>query len=309
MPLPKAQYIWMNGEFLPWDDARVHVTAHVLHYGSSVFEGIRAYATPDGPAVLWLQQHLRRLYQSCALFRMEAPYPYETVSETILEMIRRNGHHACYIRPLVYRGAGGFSLDSRTCPAEMAIVTFEWGVYLGDSALEKGVDVMVSSYRRMAPSTFPAMAKVGGNYVNSQLIVMEAVDNGCHEGLALDINGFVSEGSGENIFVVYQDVVYTPPASASILMGITREYVIRLLRKLGYEVREQMIPREMLYIADELFFTGTAAEITPVNTVDHRPVGGGECCGPVARGVQKAFFDIVNGRVADTDGWLTHVNR
>lgn len=308
MPIPKAQWIWYNGEFIPWDEARVHVTTHALHYGSSVFEGMRAYPTPAGPAILGLKAHIRRLFDSCRLVRMEVPYSPQQISQVCIEAVRRNGHDSCYIRPVIFRGSGSFSLDSRNCPIEVSIITFEWGRYLGEEATEQGVDVMVSSWRRMAPDTFMPMSKAGGNYLNSQLIAMEAVDNGFVEGIALDIQGFVSEGSGENVFVVYRGVIYTPPVGASVLMGITRDYVVTLARELGYEVREQMIPREMLYLADEVFFTGTAAEITPVRSIDRIKIGDGKR-GDITRAIQEEFFGLVTGKKPDRHGWLTYVNQ
>jgi len=301
-----GRYVWHNGQFVAWEDARVHVAAHALHYGSSVFEGIRAYDTPQGPAVLCLAAHVRRLFDSCRIFRMELPYSPQEVSEAILETVGRNEHRACYIRPLVYRGAGAFGLDPRKAPVEVAILTLEWGAYLGPEALEQGVDVVVSTWRRMAPSTHPAMAKIAGNYVNSQLMTMEARDAGFAEAIALDVEGYVSEGSGENVFVVRDGVVYTPSLAHSILPGVTRQVAITLLRELGYEVQEVSLPREMLYLADEIFLTGTAAEITPVRSVDRVPVGPGRR-GPVTERVQKAFFDVVSGRAQDRHGWLTPV--
>jgi branched-chain amino acid aminotransferase len=306
MPLPKSDWIWFNGEFVPWDDAKVHVTSHVLHYGSSVFEGIRAYATPHGPAILGLEAHVRRLFESCRLIRMNLPYTQEQVCEAIKETVRRNGHKSCYIRPLVFRGADSFSLDARSCPTEMVIITFEWGRYLGADAIEKGVDVMVSSWRRIAPNTSPVLAKAGGNYINSQFVAMEAKDYGFVEGIALDIHGFISEGSGENIFLVYRGVIYTPPFSGSILLGITRDFVMQLAKENGYDVREQMIPRDLLYVADEIFFTGTAAEVTPVRSVDNVLVGNGSR-GPITQKIQEQFFGIVEGRMPDRFGWLTQI--
>jgi branched-chain amino acid aminotransferase len=304
--MERGRYIWHNGRLVAWEDAVVHVAAHSLHYGSSVFEGIRAYPTPRGPAVFCLDAHLDRLYDSCRIFRMVVPYPKETLRRAILEVVRANGHASCYIRPLVYREAGAFGLDPRKSPVEVAILTLEWGAYLGGEALEKGVDVMISSWRRMAPSTHPAMGKIAGNYVNSQLATMEAVDNGYAEAIMLDVQGYVSEGSGENLFLVRSGVLYTPPLAQSILPGITRQVAITLARELGYEVREVPIPREMLYVADEVFLTGTAAEITPVRSVDRQTIGQGEP-GPVTRRIQDAFFAIVRGEVPDRHSWLTHV--
>jgi branched-chain amino acid aminotransferase len=306
MPFPKSKWIWYNGEYVPWDQANVHVSVHALHYGSSVFEGIRAYSTPAGPAVLGLDAHIRRLFESCRLTRLEMPYTPAEICEAILELIRRNGHTSCYIRPLVFRGSDSFSLDARSSPTEVAILTIDFGRYLGAEALESGVDVMVSSWRRIAPNTSPVFSKTGGNYVNSQFIAMEAKDYGFVEGIALDVHGFVSEGSGENVFAVYRGVIYTPSFGSSILMGITRDIVITLAKELGYEVRETMVPRDLLYVADEIFFTGTAAEITPVRSVDRVPVGAGGR-GPITKKVQDEFFAIVSGQVPDRHGWLTHV--
>jgi len=306
MSTPLADWIWFNGEFVPWDQANVHVTTHALHYGSSVFEGIRAYATPKGPAVLGLEAHVRRLFDSCRIIRLEVPYSHEQISQSIKDTILKNDQDSCYIRPIIFRGAHRLGVDGRACPTDVVIITFPWGRYLGEEAIEKGVDVMVSSWRRMGPDTHPAMAKAGGNYLNSQFIVMEARDRGFIEGISLDMNGFVSEGSGENIFLVHRDVIYTPPIGASILAGITRQFVITLIKDFGYELREEMVPREMLYIADEIFFTGTAAEITPIKSVDNVEVGSGGR-GPVTERLQEQFFGIVSGEAPDRFNWLTQV--
>ncbi|MGQ9502062.1 MAG: branched-chain amino acid transaminase [Anaerolineae bacterium] len=306
MPISKAEVIWFNGEFVPWDEAKVHVLSHVLHYGSSVFEGIRAYKTERGPAVLGLMPHIDRLFFSAKVIRMEIPYSKQEIAEAIKATIRRNRHEACYIRPLVFRGYDTLGVFPLNCPVETVIATWEWGAYLGAGALEQGVDVGVSSWRRMAPDTLMAMAKIGGQYVNSQLVVMEARARGLAEGIVLDVYGYVSEGSGENIFVVYDGVIYTPPLSASILGGITRRIVLQLAEDLGYPVREQNIPREMLYAADEVFFTGTAAEITPIRTIDGLPVGAGGR-GPITKQLQDEFFAIIDGKKPDRHGWLTPV--
>ena len=306
MPISKAEVIWFNGEFVPWDEAKVHVLSHVLHYGSSVFEGIRAYKTERGPAVLGLMPHIDRLFFSAKVIRMEIPYSKQEIAEAIKATIRRNRHEACYIRPLVFRGYDSLGVFPLNCPVETVIATWEWGAYLGAGALEQGVDVGVSSWRRMAPDTLMAMAKIGGQYVNSQLVVMEARARGLAEGIVLDVYGYVSEGSGENIFVIYDGVIYTPPLSASILGGITRRIVLQLAEDLGYPVREQNIPREMLYAADEVFFTGTAAEITPIRTIDGLPVGAGGR-GPITKQLQDEFFAIIEGRKPDRHGWLTPV--
>lgn len=306
MPFPRSEQIWFNGRLVPWDQAQVHVTTHALHYGSSVFEGLRAYATPGGPAVLALEAHVRRLFDSARMVRLEIPYTQAEIQTAIVETVRANRHKECYIRPLAFRGSENFSLDGRRCPTQMTVVTFEWGRYLGPEALENGVDVMVSSWRRIAPDTTPALAKAGGNYVNSQLIAMEAADNGFIEGLALDVQGYLSEGSGENIFLVHRDRVYTPEAGASILLGVTRSLMMTLLLEAGYEVHEARIPRELLYAADEIFLTGTAAEITPVRSVDRVTIGSGRC-GPVTHRLQREFFDLVTGKKPDRYGWLTPV--
>jgi branched-chain amino acid aminotransferase len=301
-----ADKIWFDGQLVPWDQATIHVSAHVIHYGSSVFEGIRAYALPDGPAIFCLDAHLKRLWDSCKVYRLEIPYSREEIRQAILETIRANKHRSCYIRPVVLRGTHSMAVDGRQCPTHVSIITVEMGKYLGPEALEKGVDVCVSSWRRMAPSTYPAAAKVGGQYINSQFIVMEAQDRGCVEGIALDVNGYVSEGSGENIFLLRRGQLFTPPLGASILDGITRQCVITLAGELGLEVRQEAIPRELLYIADEVFFCGTAAEITPIRSVDGLVVGDGQR-GEVTTRLMEAFFAIVEGRTSDRHGWLTPV--
>jgi branched-chain amino acid aminotransferase len=306
MAVSKTDYIWFNGELVPWDDAQVHVAAHVLHYGSSVFEGIRAYATDDGPAVFCLDAHVERLFNSAKVCRMPIPYTKEEMRQAILETIAANDQDACYIRPLVFRGTDGFSIDPRSCSVEVVIITIGWGRYLGPEAIEKGVDVGVSSWRRMGPGTFPAAAKIGGQYVNSQFIAMEAHDHGYTEGIAMDVNGYVSEGSGENLFMVRDGQIATPPLASSILEGVTRRCVVTLASDLGFEVKEAFIPREALYMADEVFFTGTAAEITPVRSIDGIPVGAGER-GPVTEQLQKLFFGITSGALEDRHGWLTPV--
>lgn len=300
-----GKYIWFNGTLVPAEDAKVSVTAQALHYGSSVFEGIRAYASPRGPAVFCLPQHVARMVDSCRIFRMELPYTPAQFSEAILETVRANGFAACYIRPIVFRGAGSFSLDPRKSPLEVAIITVPWGRYLGAEAIEQGVDVMVSSWRRMAPDTGVPMGKIGGQYVTSQLITMEAADLGYAEGIALDSAGFVSEGSGENIFLVKDGVVHTPPLTSAILPGITRGVVMTLCQDLGIPVREAPMLREGLYIADEIFFTGTAAEITPIRSVDRVRIGSGR--GPITTRIQEEFFGITEGRRPDRHGWLTAV--
>jgi branched-chain amino acid aminotransferase len=303
-----AEWIWKNGEFVKWDDATVHVSTHALHYGSSVFEGIRAYSTAEGPAVFRLPEHVRRLLASSKIARLNAPFSEVELNNAIIETIARNGHDACYVRPLIFRGAGPLGLEGRKNPVDVVIFTMEWGAYLGQEALENGVDVQISSWRRLAPDTAASLAKIGGQYVNSQFISMEAHDNGFNEGLALDIYGYISEGAGENVFVIHDNVVYTPGAWSSILLGITRDTALTILRDLGYEVRFEAIARDMLYIADEVFFTGTAAEVTPVRSVDRMPIGTGGR-GPITKAVQDEFFAITSGKKADKYGWLTHVRQ
>jgi branched-chain amino acid aminotransferase len=302
--------IWKDGDLVPWEEATVHVTAHVLHYGSSVFEGIRAYATPEGPAIFRLQPHTRRLLNGCKVARIDLSYSAEELDEAIVETVRRNNHESCYIRPLVFRGAGDWpsGLEGRKCPTEVVIITKEWGRYLGSDAIDNGVDVQFSSWRRMAPDTHPALAKIGGNYINSQFVSMEARDNGFNEGIALDVNGYVSEGAGENLFVVVEGIVYTPGAWSSILLGITRDSVLALIDDLGYEVRYEPMAREMLYMADEVFFTGTAAEITPIRSIDRIPIGAGRP-GPITKALQAEFFGITSGKKPDRHGWLTLVRQ
>jgi branched-chain amino acid aminotransferase len=304
--MANAKYVWMDGELVEWNNATVHVQTHALHYGSSVFEGIRAYASLDGPKVLFLDQHLHRLFASAKMYRMEIPYSIDHFCDAIKLTVRENGHASCYIRPIVFRGDEALGVNPRRCMPHSAILTMEWGAYLGPEAIEKGVDVGVSTWRRTVPGVGMAMGKIGGQYVNSQMMVMEALDHGYTEAIALDVQGYVSEGSGENIFLISNGVIYTPPMAASILLGITRAGVIQVARSLGYEVREQVLPREMLYIADELFFTGTAAEVTPIRSVDRVQIGSGSR-GPITQHIQQTFFDIVNSNAPDKWGWLTPV--
>lgn len=305
MPM-QAEYIWMNGKVIPWAEATVHVFTHALHYGSSVFEGIRAYETPDGPAIFRGREHFERLLFSCKVARIPSPLDIDGWMQATADVLRANQHRSAYVRPLVFRGYESLGVDGRGCPVEAIVASVPWGAYLGKEALEKGVDVQVSSWRRMAPDTTSALAKIGGQYVNSQNVVMEAKDNGFSEGIALDIYGYVSEGSGENIFVIYKNTIYTPPLSNSVLGGITRNCAITIAEDMGYTIKEQVIPREMLYLADEIFFTGTAAEITPVRAVDRLPVGKGER-GPVTQEIQAKFFGIIEGELPDKWGWLTPV--
>ncbi|MBO9314416.1 MAG: branched-chain amino acid transaminase [Chloroflexus sp.] len=305
MPIQKMDYIWFNGELVEWDKATVHVMAHVIHYGTSFFEGIRCYETPQGPAIFRLTPHMQRLIDSAKIYRTVIPYTLDQLVAAVKETVRANRLRSGYIRPVVFRGYGEIGVNPLNNPVEVAIATIEWGKYLGAEAMEQGVDVCISSWNRFAPNTMPALAKAGGNYMNSQLIKMEAITNGYAEGIALDADGHISEGSGENLFLVRNGIVYTPPLTSSILSGITRDTVITLLRDMGVEVREQILPREMLYLADELFFTGTAAEVTPIRSVDRIPVGSGRR-GPITAAVQEAFFGIVQGERPDRYGWLEY---
>jgi branched-chain amino acid aminotransferase len=306
-PFLENGLVWMNGRLVPWKEATIHVASHVVHYGSSIFEGFRAYATPKGTAIFRLKDHTRRLYNSCKIYRMEIPYAQEDFNRAVVETVRANKLRSCYIRPLVYRGYKALGVDPFPNPVDCAILVWEWGQYLGAAALENGVDVKVSSWWRMAPNTFPALAKSGANYMNSQLIKMEAILDGYAEGIALNIRGHISEGSGENLFLVKDGVVHTPPLSSSVLPGITRESVMTLLGEMGVRVVEDTIPREMLYIADEVFFTGSAAEVSPIRSIDKIVVGAGKR-GPVTKRIQEAFFSYVNGAREDTYGWLTYVS-
>ncbi len=297
--------IWFNGKLVPFEEATVHVLSHALHYGSSVFEGIRCYHTDTGSAVFRLPEHMRRLVDSARIYRMEIPYTQEVLEQAVLETIAESGLASCYIRPVVFRGMGSMGVNPLKNTVEVAIAVWEWGAYLGPEALENGVDVQVASWNRMAPNTFPALAKAGGNYLNASLVKMDAVLNGYDEGIMLSVDGYTAEGSGENLFVVRDGVLFTTPAHLSILPGITRNALFRLAADLGFEVVETLIPRETLYIADELFFCGTAAEITPIRSVDRHVIGSGKR-GPVTRQLQEAFFDVIkHGK--DPHGWLTPV--
>jgi branched-chain amino acid aminotransferase len=298
--------IWMNGTLVDWADAKIHIGSHVVHYGSGVFEGARCYDTPRGSACFQLDAHMRRLFDSAKVYRMEPTLDQSALTAAVLDTIRANAYKACYIRPIVYRGYHTLGVNPLPCPVDTAIMLWEWGAYLGQDALERGVDVAVSSWSRAAPNTFPTLAKSSANYANSQLIKMQALADGYTEGIALDSFGYISEGSGQNLFLVRDDIIYTPPLTASILPGITRNSVITIARDLGFQVREDMMPREMLYIADEAFFVGTAVEITPIRTIDKITVGSGRR-GPITEAIQHAFFDIINGDKPDRHGWLTYV--
>jgi branched-chain amino acid aminotransferase len=306
MGIVKSDKIWMNGRWVAWDDAKIHVLSHAMHYASSVFEGIRCYTTPRGPAVFRLDDHIQRLLLSARIYRMELPFSGAQIREACLELVALNGLEECYIRPLVYRGYENLGVNPFGNPIDVAIAAYPWGKYLGEDALNKGVAARVSSWHRMAPNTMPAMAKASSNYMNSQLMKMEALVDGYAEAIALDVNGMVSEGSGQNVFAVIRGEIMTPPLSSSILAGITRDSVITLARDMGYTVREEPMPREQLYAAEELFYSGTAVEVTPITSVDRIAVGEG-ARGPVTEAVQKAFFGVVRGEAADRHGWLTPV--
>ena len=300
-------FIWKNGKLVSWKDATIHVLSHVVSYGSSVFEGSRCYKTPDGPHCFRLRKHVDRLFNSAKIYRMEIPHSPDEIFNAILKTITANELEACYIRPIVFRGYNSLGVDPRPCPVDVVIAVWEWGQYLGPEAIENGVDVCVSSWNRIAPNTLPAVAKAGANYMNSQLIKLEALANGYVEGIALDIKGHVSEGSGENIFLVRDGKIYTPPLSSSVLPGVTRDSVMKLAQDLGIEVMEQEQLRGALYISDEVFFTGSAAEITPIRSIDKIKIGNGSR-GPITRRLQEAFFDIIEGKTDDRHNWMTPVS-
>jgi branched-chain amino acid aminotransferase len=306
MPFEEVKKVWMNGRLVDFADAKVHVFTHAMHYGSGLFEGIRCYNTERGPAVFRLPDHTRRLFDSSKIYRMELPYSMEEVNQACLDVIAANEFEDCYLRPLVYRGYHSLGVFPGACPVDVVIAAWKWGKYLGAEALEQGVDVRISSWNRMAPNTFPALAKATGNYMNSILIRQEAAIDGYSEGIALDVNGYVSEGSGENVFVIRDGRIFTPGLGSSILGGITRASLIKIAREFKYEVVESLIPREMLYIADEVFFTGTAAEVTPIRSIDKITIGNGRR-GPITERLQKEFFDYIDGRIPDRYNWLTPV--
>ena len=298
--------VWMNGKIVDWADANIHIATHIIHYGSGVFEGARCYSTPKGSVFFRLGAHMRRLYDSARIYRMDYALDCETMTRGVIDTVIANGMDACYIRPLIYRGYHALGVNPLPCPVDAAILVWEWGPYLGPEALEKGVDVRVSSWTRSAPNTFPSMAKSVANYANSSLIKMEAVLDGYSEGIALNPDGHLSEGSGQNLFLVRDGVIYTPPLAASVLPGITRDSIMTLARDMGLTVEVQELPREMLYVADEVFFVGTAAEVTPIRSVDKIQIGAGRR-GPITTSLQTAFFDYINGVVPDRHGWLTPV--
>ena len=306
MTIPETQWIWKNGSFIPFADAHVHILSHSVQFGSAAFEGIRCYSTPKGSAIFRLREHLQRLVHSCHIYRTELPYTIDALVEACRAVVVKNDLKACYIRPMVVRGLGAISMVPYDSPIEVYVPCWPWGAYLGEEALAAGVDACVSTWNRMAPNTVPSLAKLAGNYLSGQLIKMEAMANGYSEGIGLGPGGMVSEGAGQNVFLVQNGALVTTPLDGTVLGGITRASIISIAQREGIPVREMAIPREMLYTADELFFTGTAVELTPVRSVDRIRVGAGKP-GPVTLRVQKAFLDIVHGRAEDTFGWLTYV--
>jgi branched-chain amino acid aminotransferase len=306
MKLTATDWIWRDGEFVRWEDAHVHVLSHSMQYGSAVFEGVRCYATPRGPAIFRLDAHLRRMLTSCRIYRMDVAYSMDDLTAACCQLVERNGLEECYLRPMILRGYGAASMVPFESPVQVYLPCWPWGAYLGEGALENGVDACVASWQRVAPNTIPAIAKIAGNYLSGQLIKMEALANGFAEAIALGTDGMVSEGSGQNTFLVANGTVITPPINGTLLAGITRESILSIAADLGLPVREQPVPREMLYAADEVFLTGTASEVTPVRSVDRIKVGRGRR-GPVTEQIQRRFLDVVHGRVADRHGWLTYV--
>ena len=302
----KETKVWFDGEFVEWKDANISVLSHVVHYGTSVFEGIRAYENENGVGVFRLKEHVQRLFDSAKIYKIDIPFTQEEIEEAILETLRVNDLGACYIRPIVFRGYGELGVNPLGCPVNVVIAAWEWGSYLGEEGMANGVDIGVSSWRKPAPDTFPALAKCGANYMNSQLAKLEAIEHGYDEAIMLDYEGHVSEGSGENIFLVEGEKLFTPAMSSSNLKGITRDSIMAVARDLGYEVVEEVISRERLYSADEVFFTGTAAEVTPIRSIDHRQIGIGKR-GPISEKIQTAFFDIVEAKVEDKYGWLSYI--
>ena len=301
-----ASKIWIDGNMVDWKDANIHVLSHVVHYGTSVFEGIRAYKNEKGVAVFRLKEHVQRLFDSAKIYKIDIPFTQEEIEEAILETVRVNDLDGCYIRPIVFRGYGELGVNPLNCPVNVVIAAWEWGSYLGEEGMANGVDIGISSWRKPAPDTFPALAKCGANYMNSQLAKMEAIDNGYDEAIMLDYEGHVSEGSGENIFLVEGEKLFTPAMSSSNLKGITRDTIMTLARDLGYDVVEEIISRERLYSADEVFFTGTAAEVTPIRSIDHRTIGAGKR-GPISEKLQKTFFDVVEAKSEDKYNWLSYI--
>jgi branched-chain amino acid aminotransferase len=306
--ISEARFIWRDGEFIAWKDAQVHLLSTAVQFGTSVFEGVRCYATPDGPAIFRWPEHLRRLYDSCRIYRIPIRWTPEQLTAATCELIERNELDSCYIRPMVLRGYGDAGMLPVESPVETFLACWHWGTYLGEAAMERGCDVCVSSWQRMEPNTFPALAKAAGHYNNAQLIKMEAVANGYAEAIALGPNGLVSEGSGQNVFIVREGVLRTTPVDGTILNGITRASILTIAEELGIGTAQHPIPREMLYTAEEVFFTGTAAEVTPIRSIDRITIGSGTA-GPITKSLQRRFLDIVNGRAPDPYGWLTHTRQ
>jgi len=304
MPITEVEKIWLNGKFIDWKDAKVHVLTHALHYGSGVFEGIRCYKTPKGPAVFRLREHINRMFDSAKIYFMDIPYSKEEIIDAIKELIKINKLEECYIRPIAFRGYGEMGLNPRNVPVEVAIAVWPWGTYLGEEGLKNGIRAKISSYMRISPNILPPSAKATGQYINSILAKLEALDSGYDEAIMLDFRGFVSEGPGENIFVIKNDIIYTPPENASILVGITRDTIITIAKDMGYEIREVEITRSMLYTADEVFFTGTAAEVTPIREIDGRKI---EKPWPITSKLQEKFFEIVHGKDKKYEKWLDYI--
>ena len=304
--ITETDWIWRDGEFIRWRDATVHVLSHSMQFGSSVFEGIRCYSTPRGPAIFRLEDHLQRMLDSCKIYRMEVKHSLDELVAACCELVDRNGLDSCYLRPMVLRGYGASGMVPFDSPVEVYLPCWPWGAYLGEGALENGVDACVTSWQRVAPNTIPAMAKVAGNYLGSQLVKMEALRNGYAEGIALNVDGMISEGSGQNVFIVKNGAVCTPTINGTLLHGVTRFSILTLARDMGLPVVEQEMPREMLYTADEVFLTGTASEVTPVRSVDKITIGSGRR-GPVTTQIQQRFLDLVKGAADDPYGWLTYV--
>lgn len=302
-----GKFVWMDGKLVPWDEAKIHVLSHVVHYASCAFDGMRMYENKQGSFVLRMREHLKRMLDSAKIYRMPVPYTMDQLCAAVKETVKANGLKSGYIRPFVFRGYHSLGVNPLSCPVVTAVAAWEWGAYLGEEGLEKGVSVRISSWNRPAPNTLPTMAKVASNYMNSQLIKLEAMADGFDEGIALDTFGYVSEGSGENVFIVKNGILFTPPSSSSILPGITRHCVFQLARELGYEVKQHVLPRESLYTADEAFMCGTAAEITPIAKVDNIPVGEGSR-GPITKAIQAAFFGVLRGERPDTHGWLEKIS-
>ena len=307
MAFDENMKIWMDGEFKELKDANISILAHVVHYGSAVFEGIRCYDTPNGPAIFRVREHMQRLINSAKIYKMEIPYTLDELVEACKDTVRENNLKGCYIRPITYRGFGELGVNPLNCPVETAIAAWEWGSYIGEEEMENGANIVISTWRKPAPATLPVLAKAGANYMNSQLANLEAGEHGYDEAIMLDVEGHVAEGSGENLFIVEDGKLITPGLGNSILSGITRDSVMKIAADLGYEVKEDNISRERLYLADEVFFTGTAAEITPIRAVDNRKIGEGRG-GPVAKELQETFFSIVEGKVEDKFGWLTYID-